>query len=211
LGRTKARMALQQAAAAEVVRLHKRRERRRAFVIFGAGGLVLLALIAAAAVVLVGAQQQRVTVQNSATKPIVGVQTFPKLTRNHTATPGPYPQNPPVGGDHSPTWVNCGIYSQDVNSSRAVHSLEHGAVWIAYEPTLPADQVRVLTAQAAGNRFEILAPRVGLPSPIVATAWGVQLKLSTAADPRLAVFLRKYQQGPQTPEPGASCTGGSNG
>lgn len=211
MGRTKARMASQQAAAAEVILLHKRRERRRTFVIVGIGSLVLLALVGAVAIVLVGAQQQRAAVQNSSTKPIVGVQTFDKLTRNHTATPGPYPQNPPVGGDHAPTWVNCGIYSQDVDSSRAVHSLEHGAVWIAYDPTLAADQIRTLTDQAAGNSFEILAPRVGLPSPIVATAWGVQLKLSTAADPRIAVFLRKYQQGPQTPEPGASCSGGSNG
>ena len=42
----------------------------------------------------------------------------------------------------------------------------------------------------------------------MATAWGKQLKLESPEDPDLERFVRAYRQGPQTPEPGAVCTGG---
>jgi hypothetical protein len=43
---------------------------------------------------------------------------------------------------------------------------------------------------------------------VVASAWGKQLRVTTANDPALANFVRVYQAGPQTPEPGAPCTVG---
>ena len=45
-----------------------------------------------------------------------------------------YEQVPPVGGPHNAVWQNCGFYSQYLNNVNAVHSLEHGAVWITYDP-----------------------------------------------------------------------------
>jgi Protein of unknown function (DUF3105) len=42
----------------------------------------------------------------------------------------------------------------------------------------------------------------------VATAWGKQLSLESAEDSNLERFVNAYTQGPQTPEPGATCTGG---
>ncbi|UNX53333.1 DUF3105 domain-containing protein [Georgenia sp. TF02-10] len=41
------------------------------------------------------------------------------------------------------------------------------------------------------------------------SAWGVQLSVDDAADPRIDAFLAKHVQGEQTPEPGASCSGGT--
>ena len=71
------------------------------------------------------------------------------------------------------------------------------------------EQVQRLTDLAGGNAYVLLSPFDGLPEqPIVASAWGLQLPLETADDPRLEQFLVKYQQGEQTPEPGAPCTGG---
>jgi hypothetical protein len=200
-------MATRQAAAAETIRNHRKLERRRRLLIYGSGAAIMTALIAVTTVVLVGAQADKAAVQSAAGKPIDGVRTFANLTRNHAATPGPYPQNPPVGGDHSATFLNCRIYSQPVDEGRAVHSIEHGAVWVTYSPTLPAAQVLQLTDQAENQGYEILSPRANLPSPVVASAWGVQLQLSDAADKRLAEFLARYEQGPQTPEPGAACSG----
>lgn len=40
------------------------------------------------------------------------------------------------------------------------------------------------------------------------SAWGKQLTVKSAADARVAQFFTKYVQGPQTPEPGAACSGG---
>ena len=43
---------------------------------------------------------------------------------------------------------------------------------------------------------------------IMLSAWGKQVTVDGAADPRVDAFFTKYVQGPQTPEPGAACTGG---
>ena len=41
----------------------------------------------------------------------------------------------------------------------------------------------------------ILSPKPAPPSPIVVTAWRVQLMVDAAADPRLARFLDRFQVG----------------
>jgi len=140
--------------------------------------------------------------------PPLGVQTFANLSRDHVTGPVNYPRNPPVGGPHNPVWLNCGTYASPVANENAVHSLEHGAVWITYQPNLPANQVSILRGDAQGQPYVILSPYPDLPAPVVASAWGVQLRLSAASEPRLTQFIRAYERGPQTPEPGAPCRGG---
>jgi len=137
-----------------------------------------------------------------------GIVTYSNLSRNHVNTKMTYPQNPPVGGDHSPVWQTCGIYSQPIANENGVHSLEHGAVWITYQPTLDASSVEQLRSLVRGHDHALLTPYPGLPSPVVISAWGVQLQVKSASDPRLSQFVSKYEQGPQTPEPGAPCSGG---
>jgi hypothetical protein len=46
-----------------------------------------------------------------------------------------------------------------------------------------------------------------LPSPLVASSWNHQLQLESATDERLDQFIRSFRNGPDTPEPGASCFG----
>lgn len=139
---------------------------------------------------------------------IEGVQTYSGLSRNHTTDKVDYPQSPPVGGDHDPVWQNCGVYDTPIENGHAVHSLEHGAVWLAYRPDLPADQVAVVAAFAANQSHVLVSPYPGLTEAVVATGWGVQLRLESVTDPRLAEFVQTYQQGPQTPELGVTCSGG---
>jgi Protein of unknown function (DUF3105). len=140
---------------------------------------------------------------------ITGVVTYSNLSRDHVTGKVAYPQNPPVGGAHSAVWQNCGIYSTPVTNENAVHSLEHGAVWITYRPQLSSQDVGQLQALVRGHDHALLSPYPGLPSPVVASAWGIQLRITSASDPRLAQFLQKYEQGSQTPEPGTSCSGGT--
>jgi len=140
---------------------------------------------------------------------IPGVVTYSNLARTHVTGTVTYAQNPPVGGPHNPVWLNCGIYTAPVPNENAVHSMEHGAVWITYEPNLPPSALQHLVSLVEGHSYVILSPFSGLPAPVVATAWGLQLKLQTANDPRIAQFIQKYAQGPQTPEPGAPCSGGT--
>ncbi len=126
----------------------------------------------------------------------------------HTEADVDYKQNPPVGGAHNPVWQNCGYYDQPVRDENAVHSLEHGAVWITYSPDLPQDQVDHLREIAENETYVLVSPRDDLPSPVVASAWGKQLMLDNADDTDLDRFIAAYEQGPQTPEKGAVCTGG---
>jgi hypothetical protein len=58
---------------------------------------------------------------------------------------------PPVGGIHSGIWQNCGIYDEPVLAKNAVHSMEHGAVWITYRPDLPAGDVDRLRDTVQGE------------------------------------------------------------
>lgn len=132
-----------------------------------------------------------------------------ELARNHVAGAVDYESVPPNGGDHNSVPQSCAVYDEPIAAEHAVHSLEHGAVWITYSSDLPAEQVQRLADLADGNAYVLLSPFDGLPEePVVASAWGTQLALETADDPRLEQFLVKYQQGEQTPEPGAPCTGG---
>ena len=73
-----------------------------------------------------------------------GIQTFVESDHDHVAGPVSYDRVPPAGGAHNAVVLNCGVYSQPVPNENAVHSLEHGAVWITYRPTLPPDQVALL-------------------------------------------------------------------
>jgi hypothetical protein len=205
----KAEIAERQARLAAIQAAQRKSERRRTTLIATIVGVIALALIAVTIVVVVGQNRRNAALEEATRSDIEGVQTFEDLTANHVETDVDYAQTPPVGGDHNAVWQNCGVYSQPVQDENAVHSMEHGAVWITYDPSLAADQVELLTAQAASNNYVLVTPHEGLPTPVVASAWGLQLQLEDASDARLQTFVRKYVRGEQTPEPGASCTGGT--
>jgi hypothetical protein len=167
-------------------------------------GLIVAVFLAGfAALVILDARQK------AASSAPEGVQTYDVgAGGQHTEGTVNYEQSPPVGGPHNPVWQNCGFYDKPVRNENAVHSLEHGAVWITYQPDLPQDQVAKLRELAQNNSYVLVSPYPGLDSPVVASAWGKQLKLQSAEDPALEQFIRAYMQGPQTPEPGAPCSGG---
>lgn len=136
---------------------------------------------------------------------LAGTKTFTGLARNHVDTPVEYPQTPPVGGNHSPVWQNCQYYDTAIPNERGVHSLEHGAVWITYAPDTPRADRDVLKALAQTGDHILISQYDGLPSPIVASAWGKQLQLQSVNDPELKQFVDFFESGPQTPEPGVTC------
>lgn len=145
---------------------------------------------------------------------------------SHVPGPVTYAMTPPAGGPHNVVWMNAGVYTAPVPSERAVHAIEHGAVWITYDPDLPEDQVeelqrfvgeQTLIAEPKGeggikvagqsNRFIVMSPwRDGsLPAPVVMSSWGHQLQLQTATDPRMQryidTFRKKAPYSPETNEP----------
>jgi len=137
-------------------------------------------------------------------------ETDPKmLDRGHEWGPLTYKINPPVGGVHNYNWQNCmgDAYPAPIPQEHAVHSLEHGAVWITYRPDLPKDQVDKLAKKIDGLSYTLMSPYPNLDSPISLQAWGFRLKVDNASDPRITKFLQALRTN-ATMEEGASCSGG---
>ncbi|MYR95795.1 MULTISPECIES: DUF3105 domain-containing protein [unclassified Streptomyces] len=132
------------------------------------------------------------------------------LGRNHSAGDVDYPMTPPVGGDHHPSWLNCDgdVYEKAVPNVNAVHSLEHGAVWVTYSTKAADGEVAELAERVRSTPFTLMSPYADQEGAIVLSAWGKQVTVDRADDRRVDQFLAQYVQGPQTPEPGAPCTGG---
>ncbi len=140
-----------------------------------------------------------------------GVQTLTFAAGDHRQGRLVYAQTPPAGGPHNPSWQNCGVYPTPLSNEYVVHSLEHGAVWITYQPSASAEAVQQLTQLAKSRSHVLVSPYPEQSALVVLTAWGKQLSLTQADDPRIKAFLARYEQGPGTPERGAPCSGGYSG
>lgn len=142
-----------------------------------------------------------------ASQPPEGVASTQNVQTGHSEDPIDYGEGlPPVGGVHSGTGAQpCSFYDTPVENELAVHSLEHGAVWITYIPDSPADEVAKLRELADESKV-LVSPYPGQPSPIVATAWGNQLEFERADDPDIKQFIRAFRGTRGTaPEPTAPC------
>jgi putative peptide zinc metalloprotease protein len=138
-----------------------------------------------------------------------GVKTFDVQERGHTRAPVVYEQHPPVGGRHAPVWQNCSFYARPIADENAVHSLEHGAVWLAYRPDLPASEVDALRRIAHARTYVLVSPYPNLRSDVVASAWGRQLSVASTTDARLGRFVEAFRLSKRAPESGGPCSGGT--
>ncbi len=87
-------------------------------------------------------------------------------SHEHVEGPLEYDRVPPLGGEHNPRWLACDVYDEPVPHEFAVHSLEHGAVWLAHSPDLPADQVDLLAELAGTDReYVLVSPGAGAGQP----------------------------------------------
>jgi hypothetical protein len=140
---------------------------------------------------------------------ITGVTYRVEAQHNHVEGHITYDATPPVGGNHSQYWADCTgtVYDKAIANENAVHMLEHGAIWITYNPaTLPAAQLTELKGYVSGVDRLALSPYPNLKSPISLQSWGYQLFVDKASDPRIAQFISTLKFNPKTtPESGATC------
>ncbi|MBA3637396.1 MAG: DUF3105 domain-containing protein [Rubrobacteraceae bacterium] len=134
-----------------------------------------------------------------------GIEVYPATTNRIVEGPIHYDRRPPTNGNHDPLWQNCGFYEQPIEDRHAVHSLDHGVVWITYHPDLPEQQVRSLRPYSKEN-YVILSPYPGQDAPVTATSWRVQLELNSADDPRLRRFVNQFRISELAPLSGNRCT-----
>jgi hypothetical protein len=120
-----------------------------------------------------------------------------------------YDHSPPFGGPHDNVWANCTgfVYPKPVRNENMVHMIEHGAVWIAYNPdTVKGGDLDKLRNRVSGQDFIAMSPYPNLDKPISLQSWGHQLKVDNPDDERIDQFIKSLKRNNFTfPEPGAAC------
>ena len=123
-----------------------------------------------------------------------------------------YPFLPPSGGPHYSSWASFLAYDAPVPWGFLVHSLEHGAVVLAYDPGIvEADAVRavfeeIATAQGIDDRCRdeawpnriIIVPDPELDWPIAVRAWEQVYDATCLDRPSIEAFIAAhYAQAPE--------------
>lgn len=194
----------------EARRKERARERRSRVITITAAVAVLAGLVAGGGYLMNRADKQDKADTAAKSSPVRGEKDWDKLSREHVEKKVDYPMNPPVGGDHNPVWMNCDadVYTEAIPKENAVHSLEHGAVWVTYNGRAKPADVKKLGDRVSATPYSLMSPVEDQAEPLMLSAWGKQVAVTSASDARVAQFFTKYVQGPQTPEPGAACGGG---
>lgn len=121
-----------------------------------------------------------------------------------------YDKTPPFGGPHDQAWAACNgvVYEKAVRNENMVHGLEHGAVWIAYNPQqVTGEALDLLKVRVEGKPYMVMSPYPNLDKPISVQSWGHQLKLDSASDERIDQFVAALRTNPfgAYPERDATC------
>jgi hypothetical protein len=208
----KATQAARRAKVEEMRRAEQARDRRNRILTWTISALVVGGLIGWGGYALNSANEKEEQQAAAAKKPVRGEKAWDakKLGRDHVEGAVDYPMNPPVGGNHSQAWMTCDgtVYDKAIPNENAVHSLEHGAVWVTYKAGTPEADIKMLSDKVSRTPYTLMSPNEEQSGTIMLSAWSRQLTVDKASDPRVEQFFTKYVQGEQTPEPGAACSNG---
>ena len=177
-------------------------------------GIVVLALVAGGVVVGVLVHNRNAGGGSAANVPLTDLIDYRTshpdwLKTDHQEGPISYPMVPPAGGPHHSRWQNCmgDVYDKPIDQGNAVHSLEHGAVWITYQPDIEKTEIETLASKVRGGQFIMMSPYGGLSTKVSMQAWGYQLKIIDIHDKRIDGFIARFRQKASV-ETGAACSNG---
>ena len=109
---------------------------------------------------------------------------------------------PPAGGPHFNRPLTTGFYDDPVPDGNAVHSLEHGIVWISYNPEL-LDQAGLDALRDIFDDFRgdlIVSPRPDNSGAVAIVSWGRIMRLDGVDVEQLEDFIGTNRN--RSPEPG---------
>ena len=115
----------------------------------------------------------------------------------------PYNSNPPTSGWHYQQPAEWGIYQEELPDEQVVHNLEHGGVWVSYNPKISEEQKQFLENLLAGYTTKIiLSPRDKNDADLSLVAWGRILELQAPLVPEqediIIQFIETYKnKGPE--------------
>jgi hypothetical protein len=108
---------------------------------------------------------------------------------------------PPTRGPHFVVPQSVGVYNQPVPDGNAIHALEHGIVWISYNPSL-VDKDTVSQLEDIGKKYSadtIVAPRPADTNEIDVVSWGQIMKLDSFDKQQIEDFITTNRN--RSPEP----------
>lgn len=116
-------------------------------------------------------------------------------TNQHVDTPVAYEERPPVAGTHAATSAPCGVHAEPIPDEAYVHTLEHGAVALLYDPTrVDASDIETLEAIARDFGERVLsAPYEGGEEPIYVTSWGERMPLGSVDEEAIREYIDTFR------------------
>jgi hypothetical protein len=117
-------------------------------------------------------------------------------------------QEPPLGGPHCPSWLNCRVWATAQNRCEYIHNLEHGHMVLVYNcPSGCPDVVDALTQYWASKpdpKRILVTPDPLLKTKVAAMVWGWGWQGDAVDTARLDDVASHQDQ--EAPEAGLACS-----
>lgn len=126
------------------------------------------------------------------------------MGEEHIAVGSPLPEynsNPPTSGPHYGQTARAGYREEEIPDQHIIHNLEHGDIWISYNPNTVSEEVREELKQFDTGKM-IITPREVNDTDIALAAWGrldkFDLEDGELPVQRIEDFIKRYvNQGPE--------------
>ena len=162
-------------------------------IFFWVVGLAVLGLLLYGGYTLLTAQKESLGEDFSIAVPIMD-------SRGHVNPGSPRPNynsNPPTSGPHGST-INKGVHDEEFPDESLVHNLEHGVVWVSYQPDIPEEVVNELEDITKSHGKVVLTIRSANEKDIALSAWGRLDTFDVNPDgtidkARIEDFIKRYR------------------
>lgn len=128
------------------------------------------------------------------------VEEFPIEGHDHVpvGTSVDYQTNPPTSGSHLAQAEEWGIFTNEIDDIAAVHSMEHGGIWISYKD-ISEDEIAILEDTGKQNsQSTLISPRSGNDDKVVVASWGKMMRLDSVDKALIQKYINTYKN--QAPE-----------
>lgn len=110
-----------------------------------------------------------------------------------------YDTIPPVSGPHAGQPAPCGVHPQPIPNENLVHSFEHGAVALLFQPNLDIETIREIESIVGEYDDNVLsAPYPGMEPTVVVASWGEKMNLDEFDGPAIREYADVFRgRGPE--------------